>query len=722
MKDFMGSVRRSLVFKPSDEETVGFVEKIGSSIRKSRIGLFGKPPVHALPPISTPPRKISRAALMEEDMVLPPMEGSTIESPRVNKVREASPLKEKGKRCEDSVVKKKDVEQPPQIRWRKGELIGCGAFGRVYMGMNIASGELLAVKEFAIGNNNASKKTQEYIRELEKEVDLLKNLSHPNIVRYLGTAREEDSLNILLEFVPGGSISSLLGKFGSFPESVIRMYTKQLLIGLEYLHENKIMHRDIKGANILVDNKGCIKLADFGASKKVEALATLTGFKSMKGTPYWMAPEVIVQSGHSYSADIWSVGCTVIEMATGKAPWSQQYKEEAAALFYVGTTKSHPPIPELLSTEAKAFLLKCLQKEPDLRPTASELLKHPFVTGECRESYLVLRTSIMDGMRMGANKVGTEKTMSLERKMTCNGLKDIGDFGGSVKCLAVNSDLLSDRGSLWQPTNFDDDLCRFDDEDVVALGAPTKCTSTLLPQDCNQSFNPMCEPTDDLTCKFDENSELNNSGAGLYSSQIVDPLNRSLASGMVDHGFTFPGHSGAEDEDEVTESKIREFLDVKALELKKLQTPLYEFYKSLNVAGPPSPVGVGNKENVSNNYNLPPKSRSPSRLGSRRLSTAIDADCSSSPGSCSRRVSNAVDVNFQACQDVKELHESHREPLSPSSEFIDRQRKWKEELDEELERTRELMRQAGVTRTSSPKDRILNRKRDRLRFSPTPGR
>ncbi|XP_076938750.1 mitogen-activated protein kinase kinase kinase 3-like [Bidens hawaiensis] len=150
------------------------------------------------------------------------------------------------------------------IRWRRGELIGCGAFGHVYMGMNLDSGELLAVKQ-----------------------------------RYLGTVREEDTLNILLEFVPGGSISSLLGKFGPFPEAVIRMYTKQLLLGLDYLHKNGIMHRDIKGANILVDNKGCIKLADFGASKQVVELANGSGAKSMKGTPYWMAPEVILQTGHS---------------------------------------------------------------------------------------------------------------------------------------------------------------------------------------------------------------------------------------------------------------------------------------------------------------------------------------------------------------------------------------------------------------------------------------
>jgi serine/threonine protein kinase len=134
----------------------------------------------------------------------------------------------------------------------------------------------------------------------------------------------------------------------------------------------------IKRANILVDNKGCIKLADFGASKKVVKLATISEAKSMKGTPYWTAPEVICQTGHNWQADMWSVGCTVIEMATGKPPWIQQF-QEVAALFHIGTTKSHPPIPEHLSHQGKDFLLKCLQREPTLRPSATALLKHPFV-------------------------------------------------------------------------------------------------------------------------------------------------------------------------------------------------------------------------------------------------------------------------------------------------------------------------------------------------------
>lgn len=150
MQDFIGSVRRSLVFKPAGEESPGFgglVEKLGSSIRKSRIGIFAKPPVHALPPIATPPRRNARAEPSVEEEQLPPMEGSTEDEPSITRGREDRLLTPKGVKAEESMKKRKEVGVPPPIRWRKGELIGCGAFGRVHMGMNLDSGELLAVKE-----------------------------------------------------------------------------------------------------------------------------------------------------------------------------------------------------------------------------------------------------------------------------------------------------------------------------------------------------------------------------------------------------------------------------------------------------------------------------------------------------------------------------------------------------------------------------------------------
>ncbi|KAL6293366.1 hypothetical protein ACE6H2_001508 [Prunus campanulata] len=676
MQDLVDLLRESLVLRTQRRDDGGggggfgdLVGKIGSSIRKSRIGLFSKSPVRALPPAAS-----------------------------------------------------KDDAQP--IRWRKGELIGSGAFGRVYMGMNLDSGELIAVKQVLIAANSASKeKTQAHIRELEEEVKLLKNLSHPNIVRYLGTAREDDSLNILLEFVPGGSISSLLGKFGSFPESVIRMYTKQLLLGLEYLHKNGIMHRDIKGANILVDNKGCIKLADFGASKKVVELATINGAKSMKGTPYWMAPEVILQTGHSFSADIWSVGCTVIEMATGKPPWSQQY-QEVAALFHIGTTKSHPPIPEHLSAEAKDFLLKCLEKEPNFRCAASELVQHPFVTGDYQEPRPVIRTSFMEaGNDMATPGTDLKNFMNPSiRRSTCAGLKDICDMG-TVRCSTVYPGSFSGGGSRWGATNNDDDdMCQIDDKDDIMLGSFAKFKSVVGPDDLNKSFNPMCEPTDDWPRKFDESLELERSGINFSPCQTIhEAYGTTGASHKVESEFSFPCGPSAEDDEEVTESKIRAFLDEKALDLKKLQTPLYEeFFSSMNGVGPPGAIGNADCVRVSNNLNLPPKSKSPSRAPSRRFSTAVDA---AGPGKHIKNISNTSGVHSRILHEIqppqhsewKQLPDDQKESFSLSASFSERQRKWKEELDQELERKREMMRQAGLgTNSPSPNNRILSRQRERL--------
>lgn len=146
------------------------------------------------------------------------------------------------------------LEMP--INWKKGKLIGAGAFGRVFQALNNDTGQIMAVKQVTLTKDEALKgRVAEHIKALEAEVAVLRGLDHPNIVRYLRTERCDDTLNIFLEYVPGGSIASLIDKFGPLTENVVRKYTQQILKGLEYLHQRKIMHRDIKGANILVDGE-----------------------------------------------------------------------------------------------------------------------------------------------------------------------------------------------------------------------------------------------------------------------------------------------------------------------------------------------------------------------------------------------------------------------------------------------------------------------------------
>lgn len=274
-----------------------------------------------------------------------------------------------------------------KARWQKDTLIGAGSFGRVYMRLNTLTGGFAAVKQVELVEDLLAQHRTE-VAALQNEISVLQSLKHPNIVRYLGSSVEGSFLNIFLEFVPGGSIASLIKKFAATPEgglheSLIRNYTKQILTGLQYLHANHIIHRDIKGANILVDDKGVVKLADFGASKKIEGIVAQAGavdsIPSLKGTVFWMAPEVIKQSGYGQQADIWSVGCTVIEMATGRPPWFAQDDNQASTLFRIATSDEIPAPPSDFSDEGKDFLAQCFKRNPKERPTATKLLQHPWL-------------------------------------------------------------------------------------------------------------------------------------------------------------------------------------------------------------------------------------------------------------------------------------------------------------------------------------------------------
>lgn len=245
-----------------------------------------------------------------------------------------------------------------EFAWMKGEMIGKGSFGAVYLCLNVTTGEMMAVKQVEVpkysSQNEAILSTVEALRS---EVSTLKDLDHLNIVQYLGFENKNNIYSLFLEYVAGGSVGSLIRMYGRFDEPLIKHLTTQVLKGLAYLHSKGILHRDMKADNLLLDQDGICKISDFGISRKSKDIYSNSDM-TMRGTVFWMAPEMVdTKQGYSAKVDIWSLGCIVLEMFAGKRPWSNL--EVVAAMFKIGKSKSAPPIPEdtlpLISQIGRSF-------------------------------------------------------------------------------------------------------------------------------------------------------------------------------------------------------------------------------------------------------------------------------------------------------------------------------------------------------------------------------
>ncbi|KAJ7623201.1 STE/STE11/cdc15 protein kinase [Roridomyces roridus] len=272
-----------------------------------------------------------------------------------NLVRQALIIREEGK---------------PATHFQLGNCIGRGQFGSVYRALNLNTGQMVAVKRIRLEGLK-----EEEVTTLMREVDLVKSLSHPSIVKYEGMARDQDTLSIVLEYAENGSLGQTLRAFGKLNERLVASYVVKILEGLHYLHSSDVVHCDLKAANILTTKNGNVKLSDFGVSLNLRAMER--EIKDVAGTPNWMAPEVIELKGASTKSDIWSLACTVIELLTGRPPYAE-IANSMSVMFRI-VEDDMPPLPEDCSPLLEDFLRQCFNKDPTKRPSAELLCEHQWL-------------------------------------------------------------------------------------------------------------------------------------------------------------------------------------------------------------------------------------------------------------------------------------------------------------------------------------------------------
>jgi len=249
-------------------------------------------------------------------------------------------------------------------------VVGTGGFGTVYRGLKRSTNSTVAIKVIDLEDSSDD------IMTITREINAIQGKNCPQLVNYFGSCVYGTKLWIAMEYVDGGSVLDKINKIGPLKEKYIAIIVREVLLGLLYLSTEGKIHRDIKAANILLGNNGSVKLADFGASRQLTD--TMTKCNTFVGSPYWMAPEVMQQSQYDGKADVWSLGITCIEMATGKPPHSNI---PALRVMNIIVKNPSPQLEGEWTKPFKNFVQSCLIKDPNDRAKIPALLKHPFLKG-----------------------------------------------------------------------------------------------------------------------------------------------------------------------------------------------------------------------------------------------------------------------------------------------------------------------------------------------------